>query len=95
MKQLVMMNRNAFPDYACTIDDQIAEGDRVVTRWSMHGTHDGEMMGIPATGKTVTMTGIAIDRFSNGKFAESWLELDTAGMLQQVGAIPSPDGPTT
>ena len=90
-KQLVTVYRNAFPDVHFTIDEQIAEGDKVVTRWSAHGTHQGELAGIPATGKSSTVTGIAVDRIVNGKIAESWGIFDEFGMMQQLGAIPMPE----
>ena len=79
----------AFPDTAYTVEQQVAEGDLVVTRWTARGTHEGELMGIPATQKSVEVSGIAIDRFSDGKIAESWGNWDTIGMMQQPGAIPS------
>jgi steroid delta-isomerase-like uncharacterized protein len=90
-KQLVTVYRNAFPDVHFTIDEQIAEGDKVVTRWSAHGTHQGELAGLPATGKSSTVTGIAVDRIVNGKIAESWGIFDEFGMMQQLGAIPMPE----
>src|SRR5574341_1623858 len=89
-KQLVTVYRNAFPDVHFTVDEQIAEGDKVVTRWTGHGTHQGELLGIPATGKSSTVTGIAVDRIVNGKIAESWGIFDQFGMLQQLGVIPTP-----
>ena len=90
-KQLVAVYRNAFPDVHFTIDEQIAEGDKVVTRWTGHGTHKGELLGIPATGKSSTVTGIAVDRIVNGKIAESWGIFDQFGMMQQLGVIPTPE----
>jgi steroid delta-isomerase-like uncharacterized protein len=90
-KQLVTVYRNAFPDVHFTIDEQIAEGDKVVTRWTAHGTHQGELVGIPATGKSSTVTGIALDRIVNGKIAESWGIFDQFGMMQQLGVIPVPE----
>jgi steroid delta-isomerase-like uncharacterized protein len=72
-----------------TIEDEIAEGDRVVTRWSARGTHEGEFFGIPATGKQATVTGVTIDRIIDGRIAESWTNWDTLGLLQQLGAIPA------
>jgi steroid delta-isomerase-like uncharacterized protein len=77
----------AFPDLRITVDDQIAEGDRVATRWTGTGTHQGDLMGIPGSGKQSTVTGISIDRIENGKVVESWTNWDTLGMLQQLGAI--------
>jgi steroid delta-isomerase-like uncharacterized protein len=90
-KQLVTTYRNAFPDVHFTIDEQIAEGDKVVTRWSAKGTHEGELAGLPATGKSTTVSGIAVYRFVNEKIAESWLIFDQFGMLQQLGVIPTPE----
>ena len=90
-KQLVTVYRNAFPDVHFTIDEQIAEGDKVVTRWTAHGTHQGELAGIPATGKSSTVTGIAVDHIVNGKIAESWGIFDQFGMMQQLGVIPTPE----
>ena len=66
----------------------IAEGDKVVTRFTMRGTHQGEFMGIPSTGKHVSVTGIGIDRIKDGNFVESWMNEDNLGLMQQLGAIP-------
>ena len=90
-KQLVTVYRNAFPDVHFTIDEQIAEGDKVVTRWTAHGTHQGELAGIPATGNLSTVTGIAVDHIVNGKIAESWGIFDQFLMMQQLGVIPVPE----
>lgn len=88
-KQLAAMYFSAFPDLHLTIEDLIAEGDRVVTRWTARGTHQGEFMGIPPTGKQATTTGMTVSRIVGGKFVESWQEGDNLGLLQQLGAIPS------
>lgn len=88
-KMLVTGYRNAFPDIHFTIDEQIAEGDKVVTRWTGHGTHKGELAGIPATGKSATVTGMGVDRIVNGKIVESWGIFDQFGMMQQLGVIPA------
>ena len=88
-KMLVTVYRNAFPDIHFTIDEQIAEGDKVVTRWTGHATHQGELAGIPATGKSATVTGMGVDRIVNGKIAESWGIFDQFGMMQQLGVIPA------
>lgn len=77
----------AFPDIHIHIDDLLAEGDRTVLRWSAHGTHKGELMGIPATGRQVTMTGISIDRFENGQSVEHWEVIDQMGLMQQLGVM--------
>ena len=78
----------AFPDTRINIDDMFAADDKVVLRWSAHGTHRGEMQGIPPTNRPMTMTGIAIYRFAGGKIVEEWMENDTLGMLRQLGVIP-------
>jgi steroid delta-isomerase-like uncharacterized protein len=90
-KQLVTVYRNAFPDVRFTIDEQIAEGDQVVTRWTADGTHKGELQGIPATGKSSTVTGIAVDQIVNGKIAKTWGLFDQFGMMQQLGLVPTPE----
>ena len=82
--------RSAFPDFHSTIEDQIAEGDRVVTRWRMRGTHQGEFRGIAPTGKELDITGIGIFRFSDGKVVESWDNFDQLGMMRQLGMVPEP-----
>ena len=80
---------SAFPDLHVHIEDSFAEGDRLVTRWSAHGTHDGELMGIPPTGKQISVGGTAIDRFENGKSVEHWEVFDQVDLMQQLGVIPA------
>jgi steroid delta-isomerase-like uncharacterized protein len=80
--------RSAFHDFHTTIEDQIAEGDRVATRWTMHGTHEGEFRGIAPSGKRIRVTGIGIFRFSGGKVVESWDNFDQLGMMRQLGVVP-------
>jgi steroid delta-isomerase-like uncharacterized protein len=90
LKRFAKMYLAAFPDLRFTVEDQVAEGDKVVTRWSSEGTHKGELMGIPPTGKHATgVTGITIDRYSGGKFVESWGNWDTLGLMQKLGVIPA------
>jgi len=72
-----------------SVEEQIAEGDKVVTRWSATGTHRGELMGVPPTGKRLSMTGIVISRCAGGRIVEEVEELDALCMMQQVGAIPA------
>jgi predicted ester cyclase len=81
--------RSAFPDFQLVIEDQIAEGDKVVTRVTFQGTHRGEYRGAAPTGKQVRYSGIAIDRIVDGKVVEMWHVADTLSLLQQIGAIPS------
>ena len=78
----------AFPDITATIDDIIAEGDRVVARMTISGTHKGEFRGIPPTGKTAVITEMSIYQISEGKIAEGWGVSDMLGLMQQLGAIP-------
>jgi steroid delta-isomerase-like uncharacterized protein len=90
-KQLIMMYRSAFPDLHLDVDELIAEGNTVVSRWTGRGTHEGEFMGIPPTGKQVSVTGVVISRFAGGKAVEDWELIDALTMLQQLGAIPAPE----
>jgi steroid delta-isomerase-like uncharacterized protein len=88
-KRVISMYRAAFPDLRITVEDQIAEGDKVVTRWIAVGTHDGDLPGLPASGNKTNVTGIGIDRFEDGKIVEAWNNWDTLGMMQQLGAVPA------
>jgi steroid delta-isomerase-like uncharacterized protein len=87
---MVEMFAAAFPDWSESIQDVVAEGDRVVLRVTAGGTHEGEFQGMAPTGKTVEITGMGIVRIENGKIAESWWEFDALGLMQQLGAIPAP-----
>lgn len=89
VRQLVAGYRQAFPDLQVTIEDQIAEGERVVTRWSARGTHQGDLWGIAPTGKQATVTGISIERIVGGKIVEDWTNWDTLGLMQQLGVVPA------
>jgi steroid delta-isomerase-like uncharacterized protein len=89
-KQGLSLFLTAFPDARFTIEDMIAEGERVVVRYTFRGTHTGNFMGIAPTGKQVTQTGITINRFANGKAVELWGNVDDLGLLQQLGAVPAP-----
>jgi steroid delta-isomerase-like uncharacterized protein len=91
IKKDVRDTRAAFPDSKLVIDDLIADENTVVTRWTFTGTHTGELWGIPATGKHVTLSGIHIDRIANGQATDEWYQSDTLGMLQQLGVIPAPE----
>lgn len=88
IKQLVTKYRSAFPDVRLTIDDQIAEGDKVVTRYTWSGTHKGNLEGIAATGKHATGAGIVVSRISGGKIQEEWTIWDALGLMQQLGVVP-------
>ena len=85
---LVHLYHVAFPDLRVEIQDQIAENDQVVTSLRMQGTQEGPLLGIGASGKKVDITGVRIDRLSEGKIAESWFHWDGLGMLTQIGALP-------
>jgi len=89
-KQLVTMFRTGFPDIKVTVEDLVAEGEKVVARWTWRGTNQGDFQGMPPTGKQVNGSGISIHRFADGKIAEAWVNFDALGMLQQLGVIPAP-----
>src|SRR5437899_12851450 len=82
----------AFPDLQTTIEDLMAEGDKVAVRQTWRGTHTGNFQGTPPTGKRVTFTSIEVYRVAGDKLAEEWVELDVFGLLQQLGAIPADGG---
>lgn len=90
-KGFIIRTRTGFPDFHVTSEDIIAEGDKVVSRWKAHGTHQGELPGIPPTGKKVSWTGITIYRFAGGKIVEAWWHKDMLGLLRQLGVIPPPE----
>jgi steroid delta-isomerase-like uncharacterized protein len=87
-KKRATLYRTAFPDLRLTIEDIIAEGETVTARWSCQGTHKGDLNGIAPTGKQVTISGISIARFANGKMAEGWVTWDALSLMQQLGAAP-------
>ena len=78
----------AFSDFVHEIEEQIAEGDKVVSRIKASGKHTGDFLGIPATGKEVTMAGIVVHRIANGKIVEHWGQNDVIGLFQQIGTFP-------
>jgi len=86
-KQFVNYYMNAFPDAHFTIDDAFTDGENEVTRWTVTGTHEGELAGIPRTGRRFSVTGISIGRVVNGKITESWNSWDALGMMQQLGVV--------
>jgi steroid delta-isomerase-like uncharacterized protein len=93
LKHFVTIFRAAFPDAQVTIEDLIAEGDKVVCRVTFHGTQQGEFMGIAPTGRPITFAVIDILRVADGKIVEHWGQTDNLGLLQQLGAIPAPGQP--
>lgn len=90
VRQYLAEHRLGFPDIHYTVKDQVAEGDKVVTRWTARGTHQGEFKGMPATGKRGRLSGITISRIADGKLIEGWTSPDELGLMQQLGVVPSP-----
>ena len=93
-KQFVAALRTTFPDIHFTIEDEVADGDQLAIRWTMRGTHRGDLVmpagPIPPTGKQVQVSGITLIRFTEGKVVEEWQNADNLGFLQQLGVIPTP-----
>ena len=89
VKQFISTYLAAFPDARIMVEEQLAEGDLVATRWNGRGTHEGELMGIEPTGKQVTVSGLTISRLEGGKIVEEYQNWDTFGMMQQLGAVPA------
>ena len=90
LKGLIGSYRRAFPDVEMVVADMISDGDKVTVRWSASGTHLGELMGLAPTGRRSRVTGISIERYRDGRLVEAWVNWDTLGMLQQIGAAPAP-----
>jgi steroid delta-isomerase-like uncharacterized protein len=88
-KQFVATYRTAFPDFHVTIEEMVAEGDRVVWRFMVRGTHTGPLMGLPPTGRSMSIDGIVLSRFADGFWAEDYATWDALGMMQQLDAIPA------
>src|SRR5271169_6862202 len=86
-KKRATLYRTAFPDIRLTIEDIIAEGETVMTRWSCRGTHKGDLSGIAATGKQFTISGMTVARLANGKIAEAFVNWDALGLMQQLGVV--------
>lgn len=87
VKRFASMYLRAFPDLHFTVEDQVAEDEKVVTRWISSATHQGELMGIPPTGNRTAVSGITISRVSGGKLAEDWNIWDTLGLMRQLGVV--------
>jgi steroid delta-isomerase-like uncharacterized protein len=92
-KAMHHMMLSAFPDIKASVEDMIAVGDKVATRWKITGTHQAGLQGIPATGKKVNLTGIIISRVKDGKVVEEWEAFDQLSLMQQLGVIPVPEDP--
>jgi predicted ester cyclase len=91
VKENIVWFRNAFPDPSCTVEEQVAEGDKVVSRWTLRGTHRGDFFGVAGTDNRVEYTGIQIDSFDeSGKIVEERAEFDLLGAMRQMEAIPEP-----
>jgi steroid delta-isomerase-like uncharacterized protein len=92
LKGLVTSLRTAFPDLNAKVDEQIAEGDKVVSRVTMSGTHQGEFMGMPPTGRSFTIAGVSIWEVRGGQLISEWVNWDSMGMMKQLGVVPAPAG---
>jgi steroid delta-isomerase-like uncharacterized protein len=88
-KHFIASYRAAFPDALSTVEDQVAEGAKVVTRWRARGTHAGPLGDLPATGRPFDVGGITIERVEGGRIAEVWVARDELGLLRQIGAMPA------
>jgi steroid delta-isomerase-like uncharacterized protein len=88
VKAVVSMFRAGMPNLRVVIEDMIAEGDKVMMRYKIEGTHEGELFGVPPTGRWVSIESITVERVSGGKIREHWRVTDTLDMMQQLGAIP-------
>ncbi len=90
-KALHQSTLTAYPDFHTNIDDLFGEDDKVVMRFTLTGTHEGDFLGIPPTGKRINVSGTSIFRIANGRIVEHWGEEDVLGWMQQLGAIPTPE----
>lgn len=90
LRHAIAIFLSAFPDIHWVLDEQIEEGEKVVSRFTWTGTHRGEFLGIPPTGKPVKVWGVVMDVIKNGTLSESRIIMDTLGLLQQIGVIPAP-----
>jgi steroid delta-isomerase-like uncharacterized protein len=93
LKDILRAMRTGFPDIVFSIQEQIAEGDKVASRFEWTGTHNGEFLGIPATGRPVRVWGIVIDRLEDGRIKDTRIIMDTLGLMGQLGVLPSPGTP--
>jgi steroid delta-isomerase-like uncharacterized protein len=90
LKQILRVMRSAFPDLDFSVKEQIAEGDKVASRFEWTGTHKGEFLGVPATGRQVCVWGVVIDRLEQGRIKDTRIIMDTLGLMTQLGVFPSP-----
>jgi steroid delta-isomerase-like uncharacterized protein len=91
LKGVLRGMRAAFPDMHWTVEEQIAEGDKVATRFEWTGTHRGEFLGVPATGRAVKVWGVVIDRLQGGKIKDTRIIMDSLGLMTQLGVFPPPN----
>ena len=91
VKGLVAMFRSAIPDLRVVVEDMIAEGEKVAVRYTLEGTHEGELFGVPPTGQRLSIKSIAVERVSDGRIREHWRVTDSLDMMQQLGVIPAPE----
>ena len=94
LREHIRLFEAAFPRYEMSADELIAEGDKVVLRATMHGTHRGDLMGIAPTGRPVSLPFVIIYRIADGKIADHWLAVDQMELMQQLGALPAPTAGT-
>jgi predicted ester cyclase len=87
LKQYVTWYRAAFPHIRDTVEELVSEGDRVIVRWTSRGIHQGKFRGVAPTGRHVTFTGMRLFRIAEGKIAESWVNIDELGLLEQLGMV--------
>jgi steroid delta-isomerase-like uncharacterized protein len=90
VRELMRSFRTAFPDLRFEVDDELADGDQVAVRYTVTGTHQGPLMGMPPTGKPIRIRGISIYRIAAGQLQEAWVQYDALGMLRQLGGVPAP-----
>lgn len=90
LRQLMSASFRSLPDVQLTVDDMIAEGEKVVTRWTLRFTHSGEFLGVAPTHRQVTVTGLTVDKFLDERIVEAWEVFDALGMMRQMGAVPRP-----
>jgi steroid delta-isomerase-like uncharacterized protein len=95
LKESITYFRNSLADMRFEIEDMIAEGDKVVTRWTLRGTHREELFGVKSSGERVAMSGIVISRVADGKIVEEWDEYDLLGLMRQLGGAPEPQPSST
>ena len=92
-RRLVAAYRAAYPDFSMTVEDELAEGDKVATRYVARGTHEGEISGVAPTGRRFEVSGICIHRVVDGRIVEGWWQANELGVLRQLGLIPDPSPP--